>query len=257
MKKVKYQVPSIHRAINILEHLRKDPNLTMKQIGDALELANSTCFNILTTLESRGMITRDPQTSRYQLGHNLMLLGMSVYENIDIRQTALPYMQKLSDRFNSTSYLSILDYYSLTGTIIERSVGRNARFVVMLKVGEPVPLNASGTGKALMLALKESQLNTLINRIKSNKYTKNTLVNRKEILEEIRLIKKNGYAMTSAELEEHVSSIGAPIRNFTNQVIAAISVAGHIKTMNEIKDEVVYEVKKASQDISKELGYIL
>ncbi|MFK9094348.1 IclR family transcriptional regulator [Bacillus salipaludis] len=253
-KKTNYQIPTIHKAINILELLREKPNLTLKGITTELNLSTSTCYNILCSLENRGFIYKSETTSSYRLGMNLMHLGLSIYHNIDIRNVAKPFLQKLSNEFSETSYLSILDQSSLEGIVIEREQNTKSKLMYVHNIGDKFQLYASSTGKSLLAGLKDNLIDHYLKSNKFIRFTEHTL-DKSQLRNEIEKIRINGYAQTISELEVGVVSISASIRSSSNQVVAAISVTGPDSRLLNILPDVITSVKRAALEISTILGY--
>ena len=66
-----------------------------------------------------------------------------------------------------------------------------------------------------------------------------------------------GYAMDDEEYEEGVRCIAAPVRDYTGNVVAAISISGPAMRMMDKKmvDDLVLAVKDAGEEVSRRLGY--
>ena len=85
-----------------------------------------------------------------------------------------------------------------------------------------------------------------------NPPTQNTITNREKLLEELEKTKTLGYSL---DINEHVNTTvccGAPIFDYTGEVIAAISLSDVLLGSIEIMGK---EVAEAARVISNTLGY--
>ncbi|NOK24035.1 IclR family transcriptional regulator, partial [Corallococcus carmarthensis] len=69
-------------------------------------------------------------------------------------------------------------------------------------------------------------------------------------------IRSQGYALCIDEIYEGVSSIGVPVRDYTGEVVAAVSIAGPTERIRSCNIEhAVTTLKQAGLGISAKLGY--
>ena len=83
----------------------------------------------------------------------------------------------------------------------------------------------TGLGKLLLAYLKEDELNYYFERIKLKRYTSNTITRQEKLKQELILIRQQGYAFDNEEYILGVCCLAAAVRNYTNQVCAALSMA--------------------------------
>ncbi len=246
-------VPSVDKAIDVIMLLSQKPNLTLKEVYEELQLPASTCFNIMNTLQKRGFVEKDKLTSRFKLGATLMKVGIQIYDEIDIRKIALPVMKELVSKFGETSYLSIIDYSSFEGVVIDK-IESLKTVTVIRSIGSKVPLYASATGKSLLSGLDEDELEEYFSRVKLEKYTEKTNADKENLLAELIDIRANGYAKTENDMGDGASAISAPIKDYQGRVVAAISISGPSSRLDEQIPMLIPEVKAAAKKISNKIG---
>ena len=93
-----------------------------------------------------------------------------------------------------------------------------------------------------------------INSIDFKKKTSRTIDNAITLKKELQDVRVRGYSIDNKETEELMICYGAPIFDFTNNVIAAISFSD-MKSPSMSDDEIGKEIRKCALKISKELGY--
>ena len=254
MDKSRYLVPTVSKSITILNLLVQRPNLSQKQIRSELDLPNGTCFNILTTLESYGMIERDPTTSLYRLGPHLIHLGFIAYKNFDVRSLSLPILKRLNALFDETVYLTILDKSSNEGIVIEK-LDSSQTTVVVRQLGEKVPLYASCTGKSLLSGFDEYELERYLRATDFVKLSSKTITEQDKLRNEVETIKRKGYAITQDEWGDGATAVSSPVRDYTHRVIAAISLSGPTPRMEKTISEMIQHIQTAANEISTKMGY--
>ena len=74
--------------------------------------------------------------------------------------------------------------------------------------------------------------------------------------EELKEIRKNGYAVDNEEYVDGMICIAMPIKNFMGKIVYGISVSGPSGRMTEEKrKEIIPNLEKACAEISAYLGY--
>ena len=102
----------------------------------------------------------------------------------------------------------------------------------------------------------EEEQSRIIRKIKLIPFTPKTITSKQKLMEELKAIRRQGYALDHREIEEDVECIGAPIRDHLGNVIAALSISGpqrKISTPGE--KQFVCSVVEATALISSKLGY--
>src|SRR5947199_943916 len=88
-----YSVPSIERALSILECLGYSKRgFSISEIARRLKIPKSSAHLILITLERRGFLQKNTQTGRYHFGLHLVSLSRSALENLYLREEYRPLL---------------------------------------------------------------------------------------------------------------------------------------------------------------------
>jgi IclR family pca regulon transcriptional regulator len=103
------------------------------------------------------------------------------------------------------------------------------------------------TGRVLLSGQEQSHVLFLLNRMTRPAYTPHTITGVSEIVEQIRLVKIQGYAIATEELEIGIRSMAIPIRNARGEMVAAmsISVATRRMTVEAIVANLLPELESA------------
>jgi DNA-binding IclR family transcriptional regulator len=91
--------------------------------------------------------------------------------------------------------------------------------------GRSVPLHATSAGKVFLAFLPEEERDALLAR-KLERYTRATVVNRRELRSELEIVRRDGYCVCVGELEEALVGVSAPVLDQRRRPIAVVSVWG-------------------------------
>jgi len=248
-------IQSIDRALQVLELFSLEkPEWGITEISKALNIYKSNVHNVLTTLAEKGFVIKNSKTDKYKLGIKFFELGSIVIKNMDLRKIAHPYIEKLSKEFNETVHLGVLDKGRVVSIEREES---DKSLCSHVEIGKRTPLHCTAVGKAIMAYLSEDEINLIIREKGLEKFTENTITTKKDLENEFKKIRKQGYAVDKIEHEEGVRCVAGSIRDYTGKVVASMSVSGPAFRINESNiPSIAKKVKEYCDCISKEMGYI-
>ena len=237
MDNYKTSLRTLERGLDVLDCFTKESlNLSLTEITEITGLNPSTAFRILTTLEKRDYLKRDQETKKYKLGDQILSLHHISISESDLISIAKPYMQELFDRCQESVsiYLPIGENRLCLERIeTKHMLGR------VINVGESLPINKGAGGKALLAWLSKKDLNLL---------SKKGLEISEEELKEIR---KKGYAISFGEREPGVVAIAAPIFNSKNELVAALSVAApEVRFGDDVIEKLIPLIKEGAKKIT-------
>ena len=252
--KDRYFINSILRASAILKSFAgEQTHLRISELARRLGLDRSTTYRILLSLEKCGLVEKDEKTGEYALGLAAFELGNAYLRRMDFIQLSKPVMAELAQKVQETVHLAVLsdtEIFYVDKAESPRALG------VMSKIGQRGPLHCTALGKVLLAYHPEEEQMKIIRKIKLLPYTPKTITSRQRLLEELKVVRKQGYALDHREIEEDVECIGAPIRDHRGNVIAALSISGPQKKINTTGEkQFVSSVVEATALISSKLGY--
>ena len=254
-KQKEYSVPSIERALSVLECLaRAKRGFSLSEIGRRLRIPKSSAHLILSTLERRGFLQRNTKTNRYCFGLQLVSLSRSALENLDLREEAKPFLCSLMQESGFTVHMAVLERDE--AVIIEKV---EAPGLVRLAswVGRRLDVNCSGVGKALLAFLPDDELDCLLRTKDFARHNSRTIISTTILRRELILVRQAGYALDNEEDEPGVRCIGAPVFDEKGKAVAAISIAGVASQIGIDRVPVLARlVTRAAGRISARMGYV-
>lgn len=246
----KYILQSVANALDILDLLTANEELSVPEVARMTGLGKSSVFRLLATLEDRHFV-RKTDAAKYRLDIKLSSMGNVVLNRMEIIQYAHPHLMELTRVSGETSHMAIWDR------------GTNVRFID--KVLSPSTIRTDSwvgfcraahllaCGKALLAyQSKEFQQNYMA-LADFSPLTANTIVTAAQLYAELDRIRQDGYAMDREESEVGLTCFAAPIQDSTNSIIAAISISGPTQRMQENSQRNIALVKQTALDISNSI----
>lgn len=225
-----YPIESVDNALRLLLMLRERTSLRVAEASDAIGVARSTAHRLLAMLQWHGLIQQDPRTKAYHAGPILVELGVSVLGQLDVRTQARPILEDLHQQFDETVHLVLPRGQDV---LFLSAIESTRHLRVAERTGARLPAHCTSVGKAILAALPDENVTALYPHEELPAgLTPASLTTRSQLLEEIRLIRKRGYASNFGESEVDVGSVGAAIvRN--EEPVAAISLAVPISRFSD------------------------
>ena len=244
---------SLDKVFTIIELLKKNKEMRLQEIANELGIYKSTIHRLISELCTYNYVERDNITKKYRLGLKFLDIASYIISNLDIREAAREGIEAINNITKETVHLAIL--LDDKAIYIDKKESHHS-IRMYSQIGKPAPLYCTGVGKAILAYQPPEILNNLLKTITFHKYTKSTIMSRKQLLTEIDEIKINGYALDNEEHEENIGCIAVPIRDYTKKVIASISVTAILYRM-KLEDLLKYKdiILEKSYEISKKLGY--
>ncbi|ORA39245.1 IclR family transcriptional regulator [Mycobacterium aquaticum] len=237
----------------LLDVLASVDDATPAELAERLSEPRSSLYRLLSTLERHDFVQPGLRKGSYQLGMRLFHLGSAVSARFDdIRSAATTAMEELHDQTRQTVFLTIRRGFD--ATCIERIDGEVVQ-VMILRVGGSVPLHG-GAGARVLLAYQPTQFWTeFVSQGELHRYTATTPVTKDALFTELRTILHQGYSVSNEDVIPGITSVGAPIFNYSEKICASISVSGPRPSVgDDALAQTVSLTVAAAEEISRRLG---
>lgn len=247
------KVMSVDKALLIVRLLaKKGRDMKLTEISDELDINKSTLHGLISTLKFHGFIDQDEQTQKYRLGLFLIELGDTASKSLDIISITSPIIEKVSNELQETVHVAKLDNFEIVYIDKKES---NQSMRIYTSIGSRNPSYCTGVGKAMLSYLDDEELNKILPD-KMESFTPNTITDKQEFINELKIIKEKGYAYDNEEYSIGLKCVAAPIFNHEGKVLYGISVSGPSVRMTEEKiEESIKLIKEAAKEISYKIGY--
>lgn len=250
-------VQTIERAFKIIEILgNADYYLGISEIAQRSDLPLATTHRLLATLLKLGYVEQNPETNKYTLGVHILQLRGAVIEQLNLGIQAMPIMKMLMDRVGETVHLAVLNEGEIV--YIERVEGLRTQGMYT-RIGKRAPAHCTALGKVMLSNLPEEiWYEDVVNRRGLRSFSETTITSVNVLRQELQRTRERGYAIDNGETGERVRCVAAPIRDYTGQVVAALSISGPQTqiTADRVPD-LGQSVRKAADMISNKLGFVV
>ncbi len=243
---------SAEKTVMLLKLLGQAPYVHgVTELGEKIECTKSGTYKLLTALV-RGGLAAQTASHKYTLGPAVYLLGKTYEDKIGLSKMIKPYLARLRDLTGENASFSML--IDGKAVLIHREESRQLIRLVG-SVGQERPLHAGATGKVLGAFQDEEVTRRRLMEKPLEAYTERTITSPEALLEEYRRIREQGYAIAEGELHIETMGVGAPIRDASGQVWAAIAIGAPRMRVDEAKKErYIFLVKETAREISQELS---
>ena len=225
-----FSTPSLDRALAVLHCLGLHPQgLTLSEIAAELKLSVNFVYRVTQSLVSHGYLVRDAE-KRFSVGSAMLKLCQPVVDDVPLTEAALPAMRWLSEQTGEAAHLGILSGFE--GIVLERVIGR-AMIKFYVERGTRLPLHTSGPGKVMLAFMPETERDEIIAGMKFERFQPWTISNRKEFIECLDHVRKNGFAVDAGEHLEGHHCLAAPIFDAEGNAMASLWITGPSQRLNE------------------------
>jgi IclR family acetate operon transcriptional repressor len=248
----RHSIQSVDRALFLLETIAEaGGEATLTDLATRTGLNISTCHHLLATLIQRGFAAKVPGRRLYALGARIMYLSHACLQ-VDLPRRAQPYIEAINRATGETVHLA-----ALQGDQVVTLAVREARHAVRVdtgRIGKLEAPHATSVGKAILAWLPEDEMRRILAG-GMKRFTDNTITEFPELLEALRIVRRNGYAIDREEHLPGVICVGAAIRDQAGTVIGAISASTPMMRASEEHIAMMRnEITAATRALSAEFG---
>jgi IclR family acetate operon transcriptional repressor len=247
-------VQSVDRALLLLDLLAEaGGEATLTALSEAAGLHVSTCHRLLATLMRRGYVTQVRSNGVYTIGAQVLHLTQICLRQVDLPRRAQRHLERVNRVTGETVHLAVMQGDSLI--VVAKRDALHAVRVDTGSLGKSDAAHATANGKAILAWLTEDAIRRIVAVRKMRRFTPNTITTLPALIEELRLVRRNGFALDKEEFQPGVICIGAPIRDYTGAVIGSISASAPKMRATEAQLKLIrQEVVTAARALSLELG---
>lgn len=210
------------KGLQVLTHVaRSDRNVRTTDVASELNMTKSNAYRLLRTLEAAGFVRQNPDTKDFAASTKLWELGTLVMSRLDLRERASDALRQLAETSRETVHLAILDGAEV---VYIDKIDSPEPVASYTRLGGRAPAYCVATGKALLSALPEIELASLLPSLKQ--YSPSTITERDVLYADLAATRARGFAINRGEWRDAVWGLASPIRNMAGTAVAAVGVSG-------------------------------
>lgn len=251
-KPIGKMIQSVQRAIDILNCFTSGgEGISLSELSKKLSLNKSTVYGIVNTLRNNQYLTQGDD-GKYFLG--IAILNKSINQqqpmNLLWRDIAHTQMKLLADKFESGAKLFL--FADGIPYCIHQVFPTTSKYVLNSEF-EKAPLYCTASGKLALSVMDESELEDYISHNPLLPMSSYSIVSKKELLENLIVIRATGYSKESQELSEGVSALSVPIF-YDNNLSGTISLTSTSYYIDKFERAIIEDLKRNADIIISKLS---
>ncbi|TQO18538.1 IclR family transcriptional regulator [Rhodoglobus vestalii] len=264
----------LRRDLELLEALSTQEAVSAQGLGVVrlAEISNRDKGQVsrtLATLADAGLVSRDPYTLAYRLGHQLYAMAARTAE-AQLAHIAVPFLRRIVSATHETTHLCVLrggsvltlsselSEYAFRGLGwegVSTSIWRTSAGRVLVSTWGNTELSRvfeTNTNRALVT----SPIPQIGSATRGDSVPASNLkvTNATSLVREIELIRSQGYATVDEEFEIGVVGVSAPVYDFRGNLVAALNISAPKARLGGHLDEAGIFVARVAKDFSATLA---
>jgi IclR family transcriptional regulator, KDG regulon repressor len=246
---------TLRRGIQLLEHLSTvtdGEGVAAAELSRSLGIERSVVHRTLQVLHELELVDKDPVTLNFRPGWRLFTLAAGLASQ-RLMALAPDFLERLSSSSGEAAYLSVrerdrvLTVLSTPSSNVVQAVNRT---------GAASPLTCTSAGRALLVDHDKPALERLCGLGPYECPTPASPRNLNELVSRLEAARASGVVVADEEFEIGLIGLGAPVRDFRRNVVAAVNISGPAHRMRPRLDELVALLSEESALLSAQLGFV-
>ena len=243
---------ALSRGLAVLEALAAtEGGATLTTLAEMLTLPAPTAHRLLATLEQAGYVQQGAG-GEWLVGVRAFRVGRAFLNHRNLVVQAYPHLKRLMEQSGETTNLAVVDDGE---AVFVEQVQCRELMRMSTKLGARAPLHASGVGKAMLAAMADGAVATVLAKRGLVRQTAHTITDRERLAAELVATRKRGYAIDDEEHADGLRCVAAAIWDENGEAWAAISLAGPTSRITPGRlDELGRLARTTADDITAALG---
>lgn len=215
---------TVAKVCRIIDELATGQELGISDLSRRTALLPSDVHRILSALRINGYVGQDTETKKYQLGFQVLRVGLEACQRSQLYALAHPIIGELSQELRTTTHLAAYDRRELdvfmiadvNGPSEHRSTGR---------LGGQERLHSSALGKVIIANIEPETCARAIEKSGMTRDTSRTITTLGVLERQLEKVRLQGYAVDQEECFSGVCCLGCAILDWTGEPIGSISAS--------------------------------
>lgn len=224
MSSQNYTIVSVERTLQLLLLLAQEHRpLGVTEMSEALGFSKVAVFRTISTLMDYDFVVQNPDTTLYELGPSVLKLTQGFQLRNSLLTIAMPYLKELAMATKEVANIGVIQNGKV---LMLKSVLGRPKSMFTLHLGPEASIHCSSIGKAIMSGLQKDEIVALLGKPPFPKNTRHTITTTEAFLEDLEKSRVSNIFFDNEEAEDGLMCIGTPVRDWSNEIVAAISVSG-------------------------------
>lgn len=239
------QLQTVARAADVLELLVSEGALTLRDVQRRLGLGHTVAHRILQTWTALDYLSFNSETKVYRAGTKLMWVGSKVRTALDDPDlnARLAFVTR---ELGHTSNVGVLE-----GRMVLHVARSCVRQLLPFEVqaGSSLPAHATSLGRVLLARFADRTVRELYADGSFAIYTENTIGDIETLLDDLRQIRTNGYAVAIRMIEMGIGSVAVPLHDRDGRVVAGLNAVGPTASFSarDVRERILPVLRQAAK----------
>src|SRR6202047_5311288 len=200
-------IQPLNRAFLILDIIADaGGEAKLTEIAGIAGLNVSTCHHFISPLHNWGYGARGNTSSSDVLRSRILHLSAACLRQVDLPRRAQSFVDRLNDQTREAVQLAIMQDTNLVN-VLHREAGHAVRVDAGCG-GNSNAAHATATGKAILAWLPPTELDRIVADKGLTAFTPHTITDIEKLKEDLRLTRRNGFAIDREEFQLGVICLG-------------------------------------------------
>jgi IclR family transcriptional regulator, pca regulon regulatory protein len=244
-------VQSLERGLAVIRAFTAEaPDLTLAEVARSTGVSRAAARRFLLTLVDLQYVRNDG--GRYSLTPRVLELGYAYVASMTLPEVAEPHLERLAAGTGEFPALSVLDGHDI---VCVARVPVSRLMTVAINVGTRLPAYATATGRVLIAALRDEELERFLAEADLRPLAVRTITDPEALRDDVERVRAQGYSIVDQELERGLRSVAVPIRGRRGQVVAAVNLAVHEsrRTLKSLREELLPPLRDTAAAVEADL----
>lgn len=257
-------IRTTERSLDIVRSIQQRGGARVSDVATEFDLAKSTAYKHLRTLERRGYLVKEGD--RYHIGLKFTNRGEYARARKPGYRIGADMVDELARRSdeevdffveNDGRGMTIYVSYDRSHPYVEESVDS---FNKHWRVGTYYYLHCTAGGKAILSELPDERVTEVVDRWGLPARTEHTISDREELFAELEAIRDRGFATSREEYQEGLTAVAKPVMMPTGDPLGALAISmasyrSHADSVQEDRKRLLADVVSSFETKLEEVEY--
>lgn len=212
----------------------------------------ATVYRLMSDLAEHGFVEQIGPDRLYRIGPGVMRLAVLREATVPLRSIAKEHVRALADEVGETTHVSQVSGDELSTLTYAYSAKHGTR--VTMEDAERLPFHATSSGLVVLTYANAALVHSILSKPLERR-TAHTIVDSRQIKDEMKRISIRGYAESISGFEQDVHSVAAPIFAGGDMVCGALAIAAPVGRVNEaLRLKMIDAVQNRARMITEIMG---
>jgi IclR family pca regulon transcriptional regulator len=244
-------VGAVAHVITVLRAFNADhAKMTLSDVSKRTGLDRAGARRYLLSLAHLGYVAQEEKF--FRLTPKVLELGYAYMATIPLSEMAQRFLDKITQQTGETSAVAILDRHHIVHVA---RTNANRMLAPTITIGRRFPALYTSTGRVLVALQGDLAINQYLRELGAEKVQAWNKMHNAQLDEELKKIRKKGFATVDQEVEEGVRSLAVPIFDAANRPIAALNILTAVAnvTKKKLLDEFLPILQQAASELQSSL----